>query len=366
MNPADPAGAAVLDAARAIARGRSRADAAPRRPTHRPSSAPAASSASSRTARPRRPPAARCRRSSITGTRPGSAPAPSAARQSYALRADNDGELDPRRRRRRHGRAGPPATVALADRHPGRLRGRRPDQQRSRAARGRGRRAAGAGGRRHPPRHPRHDHAQRLRPRSVQRRPRGGPDGRCRQRQPADTAPPSSQRGGALVPFPLPALHGALCDRLRLDGAQGPGQRAGYTPRCSCPTPTCRCCRASSFTRRSRASGARSPSSAGASCSSGRSRARSNARPAWPNGSPPSRPRPFAGAVTRVRPPDYAPVTARTGRPSNVGTCAPSGAALCLQLSRTASVFERGSDGGVTWVASSNPSSPSNTRSGSS
>ena len=186
MNPADPAGAAVLDAARAIAAGdlggtrhargphpgraRRRRPRLPRAGRGDPAGRPPIAVGVHRSlVRDLDPPRRRCRPAELRAAR----------RQRRRAR--------PRCRRRRHGRAGPAATVALADRHAGRLRGRRQDQHRPRAPRGRGRGAARPGGRRHPPRHPCHDHAQRLRPRFVQRRPRGGPDGRCRQRRPADT-----------------------------------------------------------------------------------------------------------------------------------------------------------------------------------
>ena len=117
MNPADPAGAAVLDAASAIAAGnlgsaRPPAGAAPGRAGLRRVRLPGAGRRRRRSRR-----GARCPRSSITGTRPGSGPAPTPPRQSFALRAGRDDEIDPERRGRGHGRAGTAATVALADRH---------------------------------------------------------------------------------------------------------------------------------------------------------------------------------------------------------------------------------------------------------
>ena len=291
MNPADPAGAAVLDAARAIAAGDLGGTRHARGPHARPSSASPASSASSRTGRPRRPPAARCRRSSITGTRPGSAPAPTPPGRATRCAPDNDGELDP---------DAAAAAMAALDRQQrsrlltvtrGGFAGADRINSRSRAARGRGRRAARPGGRRHPPGHARDDHAQRLRPRSCTTATRGWSCRSLRGNGGRPTPAAVFQRGGALVPFPLTALHGALARRLRVDGPQGAGQRA-------------RSRRADPARRRPAAAVARAGLHGGharpaldhrrrpprAARARGR-RARSNDRPASPNGLPPLRPR---------------------------------------------------------------------------
>ena len=136
MDPADPAGAAVLDAAQ---RDRARRSRRPRRARRahagRARRSPASPASSPTATTPQRASARAGRRSSITGTRPGSGPAPRPPRAELSRCAPGgDDELEP---------DAAPAVIAalahqqrspLADRHPRRLRRRRSDQRRPRPA----------------------------------------------------------------------------------------------------------------------------------------------------------------------------------------------------------------------------------------